>query len=75
MLANSTQCQIRSNTAIANGIAGFQNNTGTINRIYSNFSSDNGTPIAPAANFVSVPNVSTSPGIATAINFTANISD
>lgn len=65
----STQCQVRSNTAVANNV-GFQNNTTTVNRIYSNFSSDNTT-----AQFVGVPNVFTSPVPADAINFTTNIAN
>jgi Right handed beta helix region len=68
LATNSTQCQIRSNTAVANG-TGFANNTTTVNRIYSNFASNNTT------NFVGVPNVSTSPTAVTAINFTANIAN
>ena len=68
LLAGSTQCQVRSNTAVAN-TTGISNSTTTVNRIYSNYSSDNIT------NFFGVPNVSVSPGIATAINFTANISN
>lgn len=68
LLAGSTQCQVRSNTTVAN-TTGISNNTTTVNRIYSNYSSDNIT------NFFGVPNVSVSPGIATAINFTANIAN
>jgi len=68
LATNSSQCQVRSNTAIANG-TGFLNQSSTINRIYSNFASDNTT------NYMGVPNVSTSPGVLTPINFTANIAD
>ncbi len=75
MLPSSTQCQIRSNTAVANGTVGFQNNTTTVNRIYSNFGSDNPPLPAVAANFVGVPNVVVSPSAVAAINFTANISN
>jgi Right handed beta helix region len=69
LLSGSAQCQIRDNTTIANS-TGLQNNTTTVNQIYSNFSSANTT-----ANFLGVPaaNIATSPTAATAINFTANI--
>lgn len=63
---NTTECQVRNNTSVANG-TGFQNN-GTSNRIYTNFANNNTT-----ANFAGVPNVSVSPTILTAINSTANI--
>ncbi|MEX0940796.1 MAG: right-handed parallel beta-helix repeat-containing protein [Candidatus Babeliales bacterium] len=69
LLAASNRCQVRSNTAVANS-TGIQNSTTTVNRIYSNFSSDNTT-----ANFVGVPNVIVSPSAVAAINFTANISN
>jgi hypothetical protein len=72
---NSAQCQVRSNTAVDNGTAGFQNNTTTVNYIYSNFASNNGTPPATAANFVGILNVFTSPVPADPINFTTNISN
>lgn len=72
---NSAQCQIRSNTAVDNGTTGFQNNTTTVNYIYSNFASNNGTPAAAASNFVGIANVFTSPVPADPINFTTNISN
>ena len=75
MLANSSQCQIRNNTAVSNGTSGFQNNTTIVNYIYSNFASNNGTPPAAASNFVGIPNVFTSPVPGDAINFTTNISN
>lgn len=70
LATDSNQCQVRSNTTLGN-ITGLQNSAvlPSINRIYSNFSSNNTT------NFVGVPaaNIAISPVAATAINFTANI--
>ncbi len=65
--ANSSQAQIRGNTATANNI-GFLN-SGTVNKFYSNFANANVTDYSGITNFF------VSPTVLSPINFTANIAE
>lgn len=77
----SMRCQVRENTAVRNGF-GIVNNgpvfpAANANRIYANFASDNGFPMAAVANnFVGVLNIFVSPTLPTdVLNAATNISN
>lgn len=65
---NSSNCQVRNNTTTGNKIG--INNSGSDNRIYTNFSND-----STSSNFVGVTNYVITPTTTTDINFTTNIAE